>query len=143
MKMLLRKTVGSHHLMYEELNTILIEAEAMLNSRPLLSTDSTPDDGVPPLTPRHFIIGRPLRAPPLRVDLTTKETNLKRWNLVQRLSAEVWQRWHKDYLHEQRSRSKWKKSQPNLRIGDVVLLKELDQGRCDWPMARVLQTRSR
>ena len=109
MKTLLRKTIGSHHLTYEELTTVLIEAEATLNSRPLLSADSTPDDGVPPLTPGHFLIGRPLRAPPLRVDVTTNETNLKRWNLIRRLSADLWQRWEKDYLHVMQSRSKWRR----------------------------------
>ena len=112
----------------------------MLNSRPLLSADSTPDDGVPPLTPGHFLIGRPHRAPPLRVDVTTNETNFKRWNLIRRLSADLWQRWEKDYLHKLQSCSKWKKAQPNLRVGDVILLKELDLGRRDWPMAKVIRT---
>ena len=32
------------------------------------------------------------------------------------------------------------KAQPNLRVGDVALLKELDLGRRDWPMAKVLRT---
>ena len=59
MKTLLRQTIGSHLITYEELTTVLIEADAMLNSRPLLSADSTPDDGVPPLTPGHFLIGGP------------------------------------------------------------------------------------
>ena len=60
MKLILHKSIGSHHLTFEELTTVLTEAEATLNSRPLLATDSTPDDGVPLLTPGHFLIGRPL-----------------------------------------------------------------------------------
>ena len=57
MKMLLRKMIGPHHLTYEELNTILIEAEATLNSRPLLPAHSTTPDGLDILTAGHFLIG--------------------------------------------------------------------------------------
>ena len=129
MKTLLRKIASTHRLTYEELSTVLIEVEATLNSLPLLSTDSTPEDGVSPLTPGHFLIGRPLRSSPLPVDTTSNPSNLKRWNLVRRLSTDIWQRWRRDFLQEQQARSKWKKSQPNLQPG---LLKELDLGRQPW-----------
>ncbi len=135
MKVLLRKTVGIHR----ELTTVLTEAEATLNSRPLLPTDSTPEDGVPVLTPGHFLIGRPLRAPPLRVDATTPIPLLRRWNLVRRLSAELWNRWLKEYLQEHQRREKWKTIRPNLSVGDIVLLKESDLGRRDWTTGRVIK----
>ncbi len=44
MKLLLRKIVGPHTLTYQELTTVLIEAEATLNSRPLTPISSTSDD---------------------------------------------------------------------------------------------------
>ena len=93
MKTLLNKIVDSHHLSFEELSTVLIESEATLNSRPLMPVDSTPSDGTPILTPGHFLIGRPLRALPTQVDTTSKESTLRRWNLVKRLSADPWTRW--------------------------------------------------
>ena len=55
MKTLLKKFIGSHHLSFEELTTVLIEAEATLNSRPLMPVDSTPADGTPILTPGHYM----------------------------------------------------------------------------------------
>ena len=88
MKTLLRKTIGTHNLTFEELSTVLVEVEATLNSRPLHPLDSTSPDGLSPLTPGHFIIGRPLRAPPSKVDLSSKMSNLRRWNLTKRLSAD-------------------------------------------------------
>ena len=97
MKTLLRKIAGTHRLMYEELSIVLIEAKATLNSRPLLSTDYTPEDGVSPLTPGYFLIGRLLHSPPLPVDTTSNPSNLKRWNFIRRLSTDIWQRWRRDF----------------------------------------------
>ena len=89
MNTLLKKIVGSHHLSLEELSTMLIKAEATFNRRPLMPVDSTPSDGTPILTPGHFLIGRPLRALHTRVDTTSEESTLRRWNLVKRLSADL------------------------------------------------------
>ena len=68
MKKLLRKNIGPCVLTFEQLSTILSAAEATLNSHPLLAMDSTSPDGVTAITPRHFLVGCPLLAPPLKVD---------------------------------------------------------------------------
>ncbi len=138
MKVLLNKIVGHHHLTFEELSTTLVGVEATLNSRPLLPTDSTPEDGIGPLTPGHFLIGRPLRAPPLPVDSTSSLPRLRSWNLVQRLKADFWDRWSKQSCQ---LRSKWRKSSNNLEAGDIALLKETDATHPVWPMARIVSTR--
>lgn len=64
MKGLLHKVVGTRRLSFEELTTVLTEIGGILNSRPLIPIDSTPDDGIPAWTPGHFLVGRPLIAPP-------------------------------------------------------------------------------
>jgi len=48
--------IGSAKLFYDELLTVLIEIEAIINSRPLtyLSTEDMDE----PLTPSHFLCGR-------------------------------------------------------------------------------------
>ena len=85
MKALLHKHLGTQRLTSEEFSTVIIEAEAILNSRPLVPLDSAPLDGSQILTPAHFLIGRPLKALPGMPDTTTKITSLRRWNMCSTL----------------------------------------------------------
>ncbi len=64
MKAQLHKVLPPHLLTYEQLSTILIDVEAILNSRPTLPIDSTDPDGPNALTAGHFIIQRPLKSLP-------------------------------------------------------------------------------
>ena len=92
MKTLLRKTMGEHVLRWDELLTVLTSAEAVMNSRPIAIIDTLPMDGVNPLTPGHFVTGTPLCALPSVQDKQSKITSLRRWNLVQKLQSELWNR---------------------------------------------------
>ena len=74
------------------MTTVLCQIEACLNSRPLFTTlDTNDDDGIAPLTPGHFLIGRPLEALPDRVSTMPLPT-LKRWQLCQALTQHFWKR---------------------------------------------------
>ena len=74
-------------LTFKELYTILTEAEAILNSRPLVPINSTDIEDTLALSPGHFLIGRPLIAPPIHKEDTVVQVSLlKKWNLVQRLA---------------------------------------------------------
>lgn len=126
LKSLLKRTLGEQNLTFEELSTITAEAEAVLNSRPLVPLDSLPDDAIAPLTPGHFLVGGPLMALPIRPDYNSKLCNLRRWNLVQRLSHDLWRRWQNEYLILLQKRTKWKKPQLELKQGDIVLVKDRD-----------------
>ncbi|CAF1563232.1 unnamed protein product [Didymodactylos carnosus] len=49
-----RKTIDSHLLTYRQLETLVIEVESVINSRPLGFTGSPVDDGIT-LTPSLFL----------------------------------------------------------------------------------------
>lgn len=55
----LYQVLGECYLTYDELNTILIKIEAVLNSCPLTHLSSNPLDTIR-LTPRHFLIDEPI-----------------------------------------------------------------------------------
>ena len=137
MKILLRKVIGAHTLKWDEFLTVLTSAEATLNSRPLIPLESPPPDGIAPLTPGHFLIGGPLWSLPVNTNSSAKITSLRRWNLTQRLTAELWQRWKAEYLSQLQKRAKWKRPTTNLKSGDVVVLKDDDYFHRSWPMGRI------
>ena len=57
MKLLLAKVVGSYNLFIDELYSITVEIEAILNSRPLIPLDSAQDYGIEVFTPGHLLMG--------------------------------------------------------------------------------------
>lgn len=59
----LKRIIGKNRLTFEELSTLLVQLEAVLNSRPLHSVDDGPDK-IETITPGHFLIGRPISAIP-------------------------------------------------------------------------------
>lgn len=104
-KTLLRRTLGTTLLTYEEMSTCLIQIEAILNSRPLTPLSSYPND-LSPLTPAHFLVGDSLlsNAEPNLMEL--KQSHLSRWQHIQRLRQDFWSRWRNEYLHTMQERTK-------------------------------------
>ncbi|GFX81581.1 integrase catalytic domain-containing protein [Trichonephila clavipes] len=60
-KIALRKILGRALISFEELQTILAETEAIINSRPLTYVYNEPNEPFPP-TPSNFLTGRRLIA---------------------------------------------------------------------------------
>ena len=119
------RVIGSQILTYEELNTLVIHVEALLNSRPLCEVSSDPND-LTCLTPGHFLTLEPLTAAP-DLDVTDVILNrLSRWQLVQRMHQDFWKRWRAEYLHTFHQRSKWAKTHlfEPADVGSLVLIKD-------------------
>jgi len=104
---------------FEELNTMCCQIEAILNSRPLCALD----DGTV-LTPGKFVIGHPMLAVPEDNILCSTVNHRKRWNIIQKITQAYWKQWSNTYLNNLQQRSKWHKTQDNLAVGDLVILRE-------------------
>ncbi|XP_063365858.1 uncharacterized protein LOC134654324 [Cydia amplana] len=119
----------------EVLRTLLAEAEALVNTRPLthVSLDADADEA---LTPAHFILtspsGRPFPATLTEADLLSRN----QWRRAVRLADHFWQRWVKEYLPCLSPRVGGG-SPPNVAVGDVVIICDCNLPRGSWPKGRV------
>ena len=121
----------------ETLNTFLVEAECIVNSRPL-TLENLFDPDSTPLTPNKILTMKSrLVSPPPGVFQEADVYGRKRWRISQHLANSFWSRWRKEYLQLQQTRQKWTGEKRNARVGDVVLLKEEGAMRSHWPMGRV------
>ncbi len=64
----------------------------------------------------------------------------KRWRRVQYLVEQFWSRWKKEYLLNISTRQKWHTPRRNLRVNDVVIIKEDMLPRSQWKLGRVVET---
>lgn len=138
MKSLIRRQLHLLWLTLDELNTLIISAEAVMNSRPYVPLHSTDPDAISPLTPAHFLIGRPLCSLPQQVETDCKIQHLRHWELIKRMEHQNWTRFKLEYLPLLAARSKGLHAQDNLAVDDVVLLTNQDTRRNQWPLGRII-----
>lgn len=139
MKRALPKTFENILLNDEELQTVISNVEAFLNTRPLTYSSSDPQDPVP-LTPGHFI-GVPAPSPVPLMDLDIESPPFKqKWKLVQYTSNELWKRFLRELLPTLNPRTKWWSKCKNLKKGDVVIVIDDKTTRGKWPLGKILET---
>jgi len=132
----LKRILDSHRLTYEEFNTIVVQVEACLNSRPLTAASSDPND-LTVLTPGHFLIGAPLTAVSEPNLVSLKTGHLDRWQLLLQLKQHFWNRWSSEYLTRLQQRPKWLTKQAQIKIDDLVLIKDERMSPQEWKLGRV------
>ena len=130
---------GSVRLTHEVLSTFMAEVMAIINARPLVSVSTDPDMPAV-LTPSMLLTQKmsAVSAPPGNFD--TAQLLGKQWKQVQCLADTFWKRWKGEYLSTLQSRRKWTQDKPNVKEGDVVLLKDSQAHRNEWPMGLVVKT---
>ncbi|XP_008178311.1 uncharacterized protein LOC103307788 [Acyrthosiphon pisum] len=109
---------GESILNFEELHTVLVQIEAVLNSRPVMA-DSDDPDSLEALTPGYFLIGHQLTTFPEPTLLNEPTINCprRRWDLVQRMFQQFWLRWRRN----------------------LAILKEDHQSLLDWHIGKIIQ----
>lgn len=97
--------LGKSSLTFSELETAVIEVEAIINSRPLTFVYNDINEPEP-LTPGHFLIGRRLVTLPFSSSILppSTKTNLKvKWKHKQAILERISKKWQSSYLLELRS----------------------------------------
>ncbi|KAL0821094.1 hypothetical protein ABMA28_005724 [Loxostege sticticalis] len=135
----LRRVIGNSHLTFEEFSTVLAQIEAILNSRPLSPMSSDPSD-FNPLSPGHFLVGRPLTAPATKDIADEPAHRLSRYQRVEQIRQQFWTRWAKEYISELQTRIKWRKNTTNLQPGTLVIIKDDRLPPLKWHLGRIIKT---
>ena len=146
-KLHIQQMIGNTSLNAIELQTILTEIEATLNSRPLTYPYTDIKDG-PPLTPSHFLCGhRLLTLPDTEEDSdyipqeSAKELT-RRAKYNQKIMQAFWKQWQREYLtglREQHSSQKNENiSGEPVALGKVVLIHD-ETPRNQWKLGVIIQ----
>lgn len=134
----LKRVLGNTILTIEDFLTITVQIEGILNSRPISSMSSDPND-LSPLTPAHFLLGRPSSAIPEHDVRHLNTGRLSNYQHLQQLQQHFWTRWSKEYLTELQQRVKWRTNSRNISVGVLVLLKEDNLPPLCWKLGRIIQ----
>ncbi len=120
----------------EILYTALTEVEALLNGRPLTHVSVDPKDPHP-LTPNHFLLGRPYPNLPVALISPKERLSSKSWRRAQQIVDSFWRRWLTEYVPALTEKKKWTEKKRDLLVGDLVLVADKKNERGTWPVGRV------
>ena len=131
------------NVIFEELKTILVEVETIVNNRPI-SYVYDDNEGISyALTPSHLIYGRRIATIPSDAHyeiVSTAKSLTKRSKHHMKLLDRFTKSWKRNYLLNLRERSlktDGSFKETGIRIGDIVLLKGENSRRTFWKLAKV------
>ena len=135
-KSALKVIVGQQTLSWNDMTTVFAEVGCLVNSRPLGHPSDDAND-LQPLTPNHLILGRATPAAP-QGPLQEVKSGRKRFEYVQSLVQQFWQRFQREYLQRLMRRSKWQQKR-QLKVNDIVMMVEDNLPRGKWNLARIVE----
>ena len=136
----LKKQLGNSRLTYDEIQTMLLEIEMIVNNRPI--TYCYADELEQCLTPNHLLYARRLESESLTTNNISYHAITDYSKFTDRLSQilnHFWNRWKTEYLSELtqlRSKSK-ANNKPLIQINDIVLIHEDLIPRLRWRVGKV------
>jgi len=143
-KRCLRKCIGRTSLTFDELATLLIEIEAVINNRPLTYLQDDRDGVISALCPSDLINGRRITSTPNEAHhevISTHQTLTRKMKHHRALINQFTQRWRKEYLLSLREKHSIKGGKQtgnqHVKVGDVVILKNDSTKRVFWKMGIV------
>ena len=135
-KSALRKSLGKCSITRDELQTVLTEIEACVNSRPLTYLEEDKN----PLTPSHFLLGR--SSPYVtheESDIPKTQREFSVMNKEQKIALDhFWSVWSQSYVKNLPSLGNGR-GKRDLQEGSIVLIREDNRPRLRWPLGRVTE----
>ena len=128
----------------DEFETLMQEAAAVVNSTPLWEPSLDAHEPQP-ISPA-MLLQQKEQGPAENIENPTKKDLLEygatRWKRIRYLADQFGKEWKQHYLmslHDQRR--KWKTPKINLKVGDVVIVKDKNQHRYLWETAQVINVK--
>ncbi|UYV76691.1 hypothetical protein LAZ67_14001775 [Cordylochernes scorpioides] len=134
-KDLLVRILGHSSVYYKEMSTILCDAEATINSRPLTYIHEDFDSLIP-LSPSMFLHDSKYVGVSDLDKLDSKKFQ-DRYRHCLRLREALRSRFRSEYLGQLVQKAN--ERTPKLSVGDVAIVKVEDKRRLHWPVARIVE----
>ena len=138
----LTKILTKTPLTYVELYTLLKQLEQTINQRPIHSASK---DTLEVLTPNMLTHGRRLRSTP-KFDpdaIPNNKPDLReKWRQRVSLQTQLWNAWSKMYLQQIQQSGKWFTKNPNIKVGDLVLVESHPVKKYLWPTAKIISLKA-
>ena len=138
----LKKSLHFQKLDRVELETTLHEIEAIINSRPLtyISNDIRDPN---PLTPSHFLINKTFGSKIENViedfHVSAKDLQLN-YSIRQSCISQFWRTWSDEYLKNLPCVITKALHPKQIKVGDLVLIRNENKAKIFWPMGIITQT---
>ncbi|XP_073845830.1 uncharacterized protein isoform X1 [Musca autumnalis] len=132
-KRVLRQTMKDTSPKEHVLHSLIIEAENIINSRPLTHVPISPHEEEP-LTPNHFLFGAANIPQTSAANVPEEEIFRlkKQWRVAKNLRDRFWKRWVIEYLSTLTRRVKWCERTKPIEVGDVVFVCDPNLPRNQW-----------
>jgi len=125
--------ISTKNLTHDILVTFMAEVCAIVNARPIVPV-GVDSDNPQILSPSTILNQKFDHSTPVVQQLNVRDIYKAEWKCVQVLADRFWKRWQAEYLPSLQTRPKWKTESRNLKIGDIVLLKDSECVRNQWPL---------
>ena len=126
-------------LTYFQMLTLFSEVENIVVNRPLTYLGEDHED-LEKLTLNHILVGRIFYNDCLVNEICNKIVcSRKKQRQVQISSDHIWKPWLHEYLSSLTLRSKWTAQKEQININDLILIKEDNVKRGQWPLGTTIE----
>ena len=140
----LKKVIWKSCLRYYEVETVLVQIEHTLNSRPL--TYMSEENYAESITPHHLLYGRDINRKNSYsnyfIELSEASDARKQLSNLQQIVSHINKRFYNEYILALRERHQYDRQShhphlQNVSIGDIVLVKDVNLPRLRWKKGRI------
>ena len=129
--------IGLNVLSFSELQLMFFEIANVINSRPIGIVPGADPECPTALTPNDLLLGRSSNEVP-NGPFEANPTIARRFQFVQALIDDWWQRWYESVLPSLVPCYKWRQKHRNVQLNDICLIRYKSKVRSSYRLGRVI-----